>query len=322
MNQDKLPLVSIIITSYNRADLISDAIESALAQNYPNLEIILSDNCSTDHTDSVISKYLSDGRIRYSRNDTNIGMLPNFRKAVYELAKGKFISFISSDDKLTDQNFISEAVGIINKYENILLVFTRNQARNTEGLIVNTNPEYPYFEKEIWDGSDVFFKSPEYGFLSWGGCVIEKNALADVRGLQSDYIFADMESNYKIMLSGNVGFINKVCYESFLHDANASGSKKAEVKISQLKCLSEIGEYAKSILPKETDKIEQWKNYFINVLGYNDLKILKKSSENEFIIFKKYFMSAYPVEYKRIIAKWKYLLFMLFYSIKNKLKID
>ena len=73
------PLVSVVITSYNRANLIEGAIQSALAQDYPNLEIIISDNCSTDNTDKVIAKYLSNPKIRYYKNEQNIGMIPNFK---------------------------------------------------------------------------------------------------------------------------------------------------------------------------------------------------------------------------------------------------
>ena len=86
---NNLPLVSVIITSYNRAGMISKAIESALMQDYTNLEIIVSDNCSDDDTEKVIVKYLSDPRFRFSRNSENIGMIPNFRKATYEISKGE-----------------------------------------------------------------------------------------------------------------------------------------------------------------------------------------------------------------------------------------
>ncbi|MBS1757264.1 MAG: glycosyltransferase, partial [Bacteroidetes bacterium] len=51
------PLVSIVITSYNRAHYIEEAIRSALAQDYRNLEIIISDNCSTDGSSEIFKKY-------------------------------------------------------------------------------------------------------------------------------------------------------------------------------------------------------------------------------------------------------------------------
>ena len=63
------PLVSIVITNYNREKTIATAIESALVQDYPNLEIIISDNCSTDDSVNIIKKYIDDPRIRFFQND-------------------------------------------------------------------------------------------------------------------------------------------------------------------------------------------------------------------------------------------------------------
>src|SRR5689334_4902408 len=117
-----LPLVSIIITSYNRAHWIGRAIESALCQDYANLEIIISDNCSTDDSDQVIRKYCDDPRIRYSRNSTNIGMLPNFEKAFFTLAKGEYITAVSSDDYLINPSFITKAIAIFNRYKDVSVV--------------------------------------------------------------------------------------------------------------------------------------------------------------------------------------------------------
>ena len=61
-------LVSIIMPSYNTAKYIGESIDSVLAQTYSDWELIIVDDCSTDNTDEVISKYLSDPRIRYLKN--------------------------------------------------------------------------------------------------------------------------------------------------------------------------------------------------------------------------------------------------------------
>ncbi|MCF8342968.1 MAG: glycosyltransferase family 2 protein [Chitinophagaceae bacterium] len=94
-----LPLVSILITSYNRAAYIEAAIESALAQIYPNTEIIIVDNCSTDETKSILKQYQNEAKINIHINDMNIGQFPNRNKAA-SLAKGKYIKYLDSDDLL------------------------------------------------------------------------------------------------------------------------------------------------------------------------------------------------------------------------------
>ncbi len=57
--------ITIMIPTYNQAKYISKAIESALSIDYQNLEVIVSDDCSTDNTKEVVSKYLADKRFQY-----------------------------------------------------------------------------------------------------------------------------------------------------------------------------------------------------------------------------------------------------------------
>ena len=90
-------LVSIIMPSYNTAKYISETIESVLAQTYPNWELLIVDDCSTDDTDAVVRHYLADERIHYIKNDTNSGAAVSRNRALRE-AKGKWIAFLDSDD--------------------------------------------------------------------------------------------------------------------------------------------------------------------------------------------------------------------------------
>ena len=66
-------LVSVIMPSFNTAKFISETIESVLAQTYTNWELIIVDDCSADNTDEVVKPYLTDGRIKYLKNEKNSG---------------------------------------------------------------------------------------------------------------------------------------------------------------------------------------------------------------------------------------------------------
>ena len=89
-------LVSIITPSYNTSRFIGKTIESVLSQTYKNWEMIIVDDCSTDNTDEVVSKY-KDPRIRYLKNKKNSGAAISRNYALRE-AKGKWIAFLDSDD--------------------------------------------------------------------------------------------------------------------------------------------------------------------------------------------------------------------------------
>lgn len=90
-------LVSIIMPSYNTGTYIKETIQSVLNQTYEHWELIIVDDCSTDHTDEVVLPFLKDQRIRYIKNEKNSGPAVSRNRALRE-AKGKWIAFLDSDD--------------------------------------------------------------------------------------------------------------------------------------------------------------------------------------------------------------------------------
>lgn len=93
-------LISIVIPVYNRASMIADAIESALSQDYQNLEIVISDNASSDETLSICLFFAElDSRITVASQPVNRGPVTNWLSAT-RLSKGKLIKFLFSDDIL------------------------------------------------------------------------------------------------------------------------------------------------------------------------------------------------------------------------------
>ena len=91
---DKFPLISVIIPTYNTAHYLPDAIESILAQNYPNFEIIIIDDGSTDNTVEVLSMYEQKIIYYYQQNRGPASA----RNQGLQLSKGKFIAFLDADD--------------------------------------------------------------------------------------------------------------------------------------------------------------------------------------------------------------------------------
>jgi len=92
------PLISVIITSYNYLRFITTAIDSALAQTYPNLEVVVVDNRSTDGTfPALLERYGNDPRVRLHQNETNLGEIVNSNRG-FELSRGAFVNWLSADD--------------------------------------------------------------------------------------------------------------------------------------------------------------------------------------------------------------------------------
>lgn len=90
--------ITVIIPTYNKADYISQTIESVLQQTYQNFEIVIVDDCSQDDTEATIQKYLSD-KIRYSKHSQNWGPGATFNDGI-EKAQTEYVTLIASDDIL------------------------------------------------------------------------------------------------------------------------------------------------------------------------------------------------------------------------------
>ena len=90
------PLVSAIVPTYNRANLVRRALDSVIKQSYSNLEIVVVDDASRDNTEEVING-MGDSRIRYIRHTTNQGGAAT-RNTGIEAATGEYVAFLDSDD--------------------------------------------------------------------------------------------------------------------------------------------------------------------------------------------------------------------------------
>jgi glycosyltransferase involved in cell wall biosynthesis len=89
------PLVSIVVPSYNGAKFLREALDSILAQTYPNIEILLLDDASSDETPAIAEEYAD--RVRYVRQPTNLGIYDNVNVGI-GLARGSYIATYHADD--------------------------------------------------------------------------------------------------------------------------------------------------------------------------------------------------------------------------------
>jgi glycosyltransferase involved in cell wall biosynthesis len=105
---------------YNSKKYIRKQLDSLLAQTYTNFEIVITDNCSTDETPQIIADYMArDSRIRYVRNETNIGLYSNFNRC-FELARGEYFKW-AADDDLHDPRFLEKAVAVLDSDPEVVM---------------------------------------------------------------------------------------------------------------------------------------------------------------------------------------------------------
>ncbi len=138
------PLVSVCIPVYNGAKYINETLDCVLGQTYKNIELIISDNCSTDNTLELIRAY-ADPRVKIFSNEKNMGIKYNYLK-VFTYATGKYLSFMGADDGM-ELTTIEKGVAILEseKYRDVSLV-------NGYISIINEESKRVYLKKFIFGG--------------------------------------------------------------------------------------------------------------------------------------------------------------------------
>lgn len=144
-NSEINKLVSVVIPTHNRADLLPRAIESVLNQTYSNFEIIVVSDGSTDNTEEVVKKYLGkDTRIKFiSYSPARGGNVA--RNTGIDASEGEYVAFLDDDDEWLPQK-LEKQVALLDYDEKIGLVYT-----GVHIIYVNENVEYNSMSKEHGD---------------------------------------------------------------------------------------------------------------------------------------------------------------------------
>lgn len=147
------PLISILIPTYNRLDLLKQALNSALSQTYENIEIFISDNASTDGTLEYLSN-LSDSRVRTKSHECNIGLINNWNYCLNQ-SKGNYYLMLSDDDILKSDAInnlyllFSEFKNFNKKSEEIAFAYSSCQINSVSTKLTNELIDVPRYETAI-----------------------------------------------------------------------------------------------------------------------------------------------------------------------------
>lgn len=157
------PRVSIGLPVYNGENFLADAIDSVLAQTFTDFELVISDNASTDRTESICRAYTAqDARIRYYRVDQNKGAAWNYNR-VFQLSAGDYFRWLAHDDKLAP-DLLQKSVQVLDAHPDVVLCSTWvvDIDENDEALITKqTTVDYRVgrASKRFWNLSEV---RPDY----------------------------------------------------------------------------------------------------------------------------------------------------------------
>lgn len=216
------PLVTLAIPTFNRAVLLRGCIQAALAQSYDNIEVLVSDNASSDDTENVLEEF-SDRRLRVVRQKTNIGLLPNWN-ACLAAARGEYIVFVSDDDRISPR-FVERCVGVTGSPSRVPVVVALTNCHLASFGQIKAARTSQHMTSGLRNGPQVLL-----AFLTDEISVAICSVMMHTQVLRSRGGFslslphtADVAAWAPLLLEKEVGFINEACATFNLHDDSETG---------------------------------------------------------------------------------------------------
>lgn len=167
------PIISVIIPFHNTENYIKESLDSVLNQTFKDIEVICINDKSTDNSLSIVEKYAKkDGRIKIVNLDEKSGQ-STARNRAMEIAKGKYISFIDSDDRI-DLDAYEKAYDFINEYDQDMVVFNAKRIDPYKKII-----ESDLHQKAIPKEKIIETSIHQHNELIYDTCVWNKLIKAD-----------------------------------------------------------------------------------------------------------------------------------------------
>jgi len=186
------PLVSVLMTAYNREKYIKEAIESVLASSYTDLELIICDDRSTDNTISIAREYAArDQRVKLYINDTNLGDYFNRNKAA-SYASGKYIKYLDSDDTIYPYS-LQIMVEEMERFPDVSFAFSGNEVQDPER-------PYPVLYTSEQAYRTHYFKLGGLFYAGPGGTIIRKSSFDKIGPFSGKRFISDAEMWMKFAL--------------------------------------------------------------------------------------------------------------------------
>jgi len=222
-NSKRLPLVSVIVTTYNRAKILSETLDSILQQSFTDFELIVVDNMSEDGTDDYISS-LQDPRIHYFKH-LNHGIISTNRNLGIMKAVGKYIAFCDDDD-LWMPDKLEKQINVLQRSDRIGLCYT-NASSFCEDEVVH---EW-MMKKKVF--SDHFRALLNTNYIPTSSVVVVRSAFSVV-GLFDEkpmlVTFEDYEMWLRVTHRFDAAYIDETLIKYRFHKTGNLGLKQRKFK--------------------------------------------------------------------------------------------
>ncbi|GEM_PF-4126741 len=218
------PRVTVCAPVYNGGEHFRHMLASVLAQDYADFEVLVIDNCSTDNTPEIVKSF-KDSRIKYVRNERNLGACGNWNSCL-ELAKGEYVAIFHCDD-LYYRQMVSKEAEFLDRNQDAAAVFTSADIISSEGKKLDElNLPEQFASEKVTSLRDIvdFTISKGYEPLICPTFMVRKSAAArcgffDCNGLLLAF---DMDYYFRLFDFGTIGFLKQRLMAYRKHAAQGS----------------------------------------------------------------------------------------------------
>lgn len=273
-------LVSVAMATYNGEKYLEEQLDSILNQTYKNIEVIICDDCSTDKTREIITKYAdSDKRIKYCFNEENLGYSKNFQKAV-SLCTGDYIA-LSDQDDIWNLNKIEISLNNIKNYDllctNSLLVDENNNSIN---ITMKDTVGYRYIPKK----QEQIFKFLCHKNFVQGSTILAKTSFIKNITVPEDF-YHDYWYAFNAVENNGIIYLNKCTIRYRQHKKQVTTNNKKKNDLFTIGNKNELSCYIKNktiflskleqlnLQPKHLSFIKETKKYIQNLADKNMLTL-------------------------------------------------
>ena len=221
--------VSILIPTYNQPQYIIQCVESALLQDYENIEVIVNDDSTNDETRQLLLPFKNVSRFKYYKTSINIGRVANYRKLLYEYASGDWVVMLDGDDYYISNDYISVAVDYINKYPNMVLVGAGHKIlydlKNELADVVLVKVD------SVFNGDKIF--TDNIAIPQHTTNVYKRSIACDLNFYSHPSNASDAESLYRLCLHGQVAYLKNLPVVWRIHSGNTTFSKEVATQLKE-----------------------------------------------------------------------------------------
>lgn len=220
------PLVSVIVITYNSAKYVLDTLESVKTQTYQNIELIVSDDCSTDNTVEICQNWIDDNRTRFVRtmlitNNKNTGIPANCNRGLY-FANGEWLKYIAGDDAIVHTCIEDYIKCLKDTGENIYALHANiNVYKDTfdpESFIQTNDYSDKLYSSNNISAKDQYSLTLTQGFIGAPSVFLNRELIIRIGGWDETMPYEDWPMFLSIHKHGyKIHYLNKVVAKYRIH---------------------------------------------------------------------------------------------------------